>query len=727
MRPEKENPTGASGVKSERGLDTAEILSAYTENAAESQALCSGNGQYHSPNNKICPQPFITVALPEIRAMLEDPPSTAKEKAQWFIPSTLMSRVHAEQLKDGLFYALWFDFDEVDGWTFDDIVSRACFFLPDFFAYTSRGATEQKQKTRIIVPLTEPVTGELFTILQKIGNDKFEAEGVKPDRANERPGQVCYLPNRGEYYRYYIEDEPRGNRLTDLWAEEIKQEYARIKAEAEAAESRREQARLKVMQRKETGSLSPIEAFNAAFSPPDMLERYGAVRCSGGRWLSPNSESGNAAITITKDGKKWLSAHGSDAGIGKPTKNGTIGDAFDLFVYYEHNGDRDAAIKAAGEMFTVNGDTLTKANQREYMRSQSDQEPPPGFDDIPPIGEPAPKDNGFSIYSFVMNGDVEGMEAKMLDDKFVLGRLAILGQSAVFYSKPNVGKTLLVLWLLIEKINQGEVDGKDVFYVNADDNYKGLIHKGKLAVKHGFMMLAPGHKGFKADQLPRYLEKMIQAGDVSGKIFILDTVKKFTDLMSKDKASKFGESVRRFISHGGTVIMLAHVNKWRDENGKVVYSGTTDLVDDADCAYTIDVLVEEGGLRTVKFENFKSRGDVTRKAFYRYDCEDGTPYYARLESVEEVDQDEQARAEKQKLLDDRLRKNQKAVDVIVECIRDGITQKTALINEAQERSGASKKYIRDALQAHTGFNVSDNQFWRVNVQDNNAHVYELNS
>jgi len=197
--------------------------------------------------------------------------------------------------------------------------------------------------------------------------------------------------------------------------------------------------------------------------------------------------------------------------------------------------------------------------------------------------------------------------------------------------------------------------------------------------------------------------------------------------MSKDKASKFGESVRRFISHGGTVIMLAHVNKWRDENGKVVYSGTTDLVDDADCAYTIDVLVEEGGLRTVKFENFKSRGDVTRKAFYRYDCEDGTPYYARLESVEEVDQDEQARAEKQKLLDDRLRKNQKAVDVIVECIRDGITQKTALINEAQERSGASKKYIRDALQAHTGFNVSDNQFWRVNVQDNNAHVYELNS
>jgi len=370
MRPEKEMP-GGGGANT--GQEENEIIdNIHTGNAAGSQApLCSGYGQWHSPNNEKYPRPYISVSLPEIRAMLESPPSTAKEKAQWFIPSILMSRVHAEQLNDGLFYALWFDFDEVGGLTFDDVVSRASCVLPDFSAYTSRGATEQKQKTRVIVPLSEPVTGELFVILQKILNDKFEAEGITPDRANERPGQVCYLPNKGDYYRYYIEDEPTNDRLTDLWAEEIKQECARIKAEAEAAESRREQARLKAMQRMESGCKSPIEAFNAEYSIPDMFERYGAVRCSGGRLLSPNSESGNPAITLTKDGKKWLSAHGSDAGIGKPTKNGTMGDAFDLYIYYEHGGDRDAAIKAAGDMFTVDGDTLTKANQREYMRNQA--------------------------------------------------------------------------------------------------------------------------------------------------------------------------------------------------------------------------------------------------------------------------------------------------------------------------------------------------------------------
>ena len=31
-----------------------------------------------------------------------------------------------------------------------------------------------------------------------------------------------------------------------------------------------------------------------------------------------------------------------------------MGDAFDLFTYYEHRGDRNAAIRAAGEMFGLN-------------------------------------------------------------------------------------------------------------------------------------------------------------------------------------------------------------------------------------------------------------------------------------------------------------------------------------------------------------------------------------
>ena len=150
--------------------------------------------------------------------------------------------------------------------------------------------------------------------------------------------------------------------------------------------------------------------------------------------------------------------------------------------------------------------------------------------------------------------------------------------------------TLKTIWQIIEAIKAGRIKGEDIFYVNADDSFKGLTIKTELAEQYGFNMLAPGHLDFKAEMVIEILAEMIKTDTASGKIFILDTVKKFTDLMDKGRSSKFGESVRQFISNGGTVISLAHVNKHRGNDGKVIYSGTTDLVDDGDCAFTIDVI-----------------------------------------------------------------------------------------------------------------------------------------
>jgi hypothetical protein len=142
------------------------------------------------------------------------------------------------------------------------------------------------------------------------------------------------------------------------------------------------------------------------------------------------------------------------------------------------------------------------------------------------------------------------MELQMLDDKFVLGQMAILGQSTVFYAKPNAGKTLLVLWLICDAIQRGELDGSQVFYINADDTHKGLVYKLKLAEARGFHMLAPGYNDFKAADLSVYLGKMISSQTAKGSVLVLDTTKKFTDPMSKEKGSKFGETVRQFVSQG---------------------------------------------------------------------------------------------------------------------------------------------------------------------------------
>lgn len=330
----------------------------------------------------------------------------------------------------------------------------------------------------------------------------------------------------------------------------------------------------------------------------------------------------------------------------------------------------------------------------------------------------------FPLSRFAMNGLAKEMEKQMLEDKYILGRLAILGQSTVFYAKPNYGKTLIAIYELTSKIENRELNPKDIFYINADDNHKGLVYKLKLAERYGFTMVAPGHRGFKPEEIYSSLDSSV----ARGKIIILDTVKKFTDLMRKDKVSDFCERVRQFISRGGSAVMMAHPNKHRGEDNKIVFGGVSDLVDDSDCAYLLDIVRDDPltGMRTVKFENIKNRGDVALQAFYKYNFLPETPYHDRLHSVSEVLETERREVEKKARLAEMLDKNFPAVNAIKDCIKDGITQKTELIKEAADRGGLSQKVVKRALTDHEGDDRDMHQFWHVSVSARNTNIYALN-
>ncbi|WP_084610177.1 PriCT-2 domain-containing protein [Sedimenticola selenatireducens] len=332
-----------------------------------------------------------------------------------------------------------------------------------------------------------------------------------------------------------------------------------------------------------------------------------------------------------------------------------------------------------------------------------------------------------NLDQFALNGQSAEMEARMLEDVFVLGRIAILGQSTVIFAKPNSGKTLLSLWLLIEAINDQRMKGSNVFYVNADDSHKGLAHKLRLAEKHGFKMLAPGYAGFKASILVDVLNQMIASGESRGRVLILDTLKKFTDLMKKDRASEFGEVIRQFVLHGGTAVMLAHVNKHRAEDGKVIYSGTSDSVDDADCAYTLDIVTDDTatGIRTVKFENFKARGAVDLEAVYQYDASSEASYLDRLDSIKQLSDREKTRAERFKKYETDL----DGIDAIRIAISEGTVLKTELVKTATTRSALSRRTIVRILNEYTGADINNFEFWNLSVDaaNKNAHIYKLNS
>lgn len=360
----------------------SDLVTAAMESLLNSRGV-SGHGGYHTANpNAKNPKPYTSVTIDDTNSMVKSPVAVPKEQAQWAIFSTTggeQARVHDFQRKKGQYFGLWADLDQVDTLTFLEVTNRVAAAIPGIYRiiYTSKSATEANPKARVLVFLSGLVPGSDYSMLARIFNNRLEASGLPPDRATERPGQLCYLPNRGEYYQSQIIEGP----LLDPYEEfkdEICAEQTRLKKEQEQRERRHRAAIQKTQERINTGQADPIEAFKQIYPVDLALERYGYYR-RGEKYLSPLSESGKPGVTVLDN--KWYSHHSSDGGIGQPGKDGgTWGDAFDLFVHYEHGGDFNQALKAAGEMFTTTDPgtgkviSITKANQREHMRQQNTPE-----------------------------------------------------------------------------------------------------------------------------------------------------------------------------------------------------------------------------------------------------------------------------------------------------------------------------------------------------------------
>jgi archaellum biogenesis ATPase FlaH len=332
--------------------------------------------------------------------------------------------------------------------------------------------------------------------------------------------------------------------------------------------------------------------------------------------------------------------------------------------------------------------------------------------------------NTFDFAKFAINGRLIEMKAKLLDDVFVLGEIAILGQITVLYAKPNTGKTLLALWLLIDSVKAARIKGGDVFYINADDTYAGMLCKAELCEKHGIRAIAPNENNFNTKELLKYLNLMIEQGAAHGKVIVLDTLKKFTDLMDKKIGSEFMRGARLFVQNGGTFILLAHTNKRRDVHGKVIAGGTSDVIDDADCAYTLDEIETGSDTKTVLFENIKARGNVSRTAAYRYSTNINHNYLAIFDSVQQLDPKVTAEAARDRDKTEQRQVDEPAISAITEAIKSGNAKRTELLKQAAAQSGISKQKISKVLDKYTG--KSGIYIWNMHRGEKNTHTYYIN-
>ncbi|MBB5698509.1 AAA family ATPase [Sphingomonas yantingensis] len=315
-----------------------------------------------------------------------------------------------------------------------------------------------------------------------------------------------------------------------------------------------------------------------------------------------------------------------------------------------------------------------------------------------------------SIARFSLRGKAAELEARAIAEVPLLGGFSLKGQVTVLAAPPNAGKTLITLASLIKAVEDGHVDPERVIYVNSDDTTSGVATKVQLLDEYGAHMVAEGYFGFRSQMLSDVLEEMIAGGSAHGAVLILDTLKKFTQVMDKAATVRFTQVMRRFTAAGGSIICLAHTNKAPNASGQNVFAGVADIRDDVDAMYVFQPKPDMDGKRIVELENVKRRGNLPDRLLYAYTADPAMSYVERLSGVHITDA--YAGGDDEGL--DPLTPDEEVLQTLCLFIQHGPDRgKMELVKLAAEQAKVSKMRVARLLEAYTGDDPSQHRWKRV--------------
>lgn len=313
-------------------------------------AFCSGTGQHHTnEEGKLRRTPYTAITFAEIQEMIDNPPSVDKSKGCWFIPSTLLSRNFGRQEREGRFGVLAADLDQ-DPRPLAEVADlvRGIVGGCNFEVYASRGAKADKQKGRILIELPRLVDHASVECLQHILADRLREHGIEVDQALMLPGQLVYLPNKGEFYTAHHERNAGVFDAEVVWAAELTtKRAARAAEEAEAKAEQEARATARAARLVEVGgdaaNLGPIERYNRTTDVGALLSKHGYEEepRRPGNWRHPASQSGNYSLQVTEAGGVY--GLSSEDPLGAARNDGHALSPFDVLTKLEFGGDEAAA------------------------------------------------------------------------------------------------------------------------------------------------------------------------------------------------------------------------------------------------------------------------------------------------------------------------------------------------------------------------------------------------
>jgi hypothetical protein len=459
-------------------------------------------------------QSYPAISWPEIVRLCKEPQAKDKVDADFFIPSTYRGndgRAHQAQRDRGVFMMLAIDVDQGNPSKADVIQAvRDVLGKVSMLVYSSSGATPDKRKWRVLLPLAAPISGDEYEAAQAAFFHLLRQHGLTPDGALARCGQPIYLPNvpmakRGPDLKplFYDFEIVRGSNVFLTEASPIMQEVERREeqrrlANEQADAERREREKQRADRRlQHPNDVNPVDVFNDSHTIEDLLLRYGYQRHGSSAHFKSRYQSSESFATqnfVTH----WVSLSGSDAaaGIGRSKAMGEMsycfGDAFDLFAHYEHNGDFTAAVRAYGleinppkiEMPENGMDDFDYVQPAlvDHISSESD---PQDYIDIPDATADAPQaaPDWPTVYDMFDEASIEPR-------RWIYGNHYLRSFVSVLASAGGVGKTSLqiveALAIVTGKPLLGEPvkEQTNVWLVNLEDPLSEIERRVLAAMKH---------------------------------------------------------------------------------------------------------------------------------------------------------------------------------------------------------------------------------------------------
>lgn len=295
----------------------------------------------------------------------------------------------------------------------------------------------------------------------------------------------------------------------------------------------------------------------------------------------------------------------------------------------------------------------------------------------PKYFEPVDDEVATNMNDFISKFSLSDKELNSLgtDEVSVIENILFRGQICILVARPNAGKTLLAkTWA--KSIAK---DGYTLLYIYEDADAKGYRDMAITGKEHGFNVLASfANIGTTANDILKNLGKLAESSeDLSKTVIVLDTLKKFTEVLDKKANKELFNTLRKVTIKGGSVLCLAHANKYLSVEGNLIFEGTGDIMADVDSLYYMydDGQKHADEERFATLEREKGRAlSGTKELSYKFNLKTYT-----AEKLEKT-------VDTRKMLQQNLTyySNKDKVEFVCELINDGITVQKDIIGYLQE-------------------------------------------